>query len=158
MKITNHQSECNCDLTNKTLVKRVFSNGSLNCAAVCFNCGYISGGVKKPVGFDRLPLLDDNLIEKVKSARFKNSRDYFFSIYSVYLKSDKWKENRLFILEASNFTCDDCQLPATDVHHLAYGFIESGVYLEAFNDLASSLDFLVPLCHKCHEKRHGRKF
>lgn len=77
-----------------------------------------------------------------RKTNFLNQRKYY---REVYLFSDEWKEKRNLIMTYYNNTCQDCKKKATEVHHIHY----KNIFKEKFEDL-------IPLCHLCHEKRHGK--
>jgi len=62
--------------------------------------------------------------------------------YKNYLKSERWQILRLKALQRDNFTCQKCKTKATEVHHLNYQYIKT----------PKELEFLVSLCHDCHQK------
>ncbi|KKM82122.1 hypothetical protein LCGC14_1322710 [marine sediment metagenome] len=84
---------------------------------------------------------EENL-EEVKQQQKENKEEY-----QDYLKSDRWKKLREFILIKNNFKCQDDGEIATEVHHKRY--VNIGTPWEQYE--------LVALCSKCHKKRHKIK-
>jgi len=72
-----------------------------------------------------------------------------FQSYQAYLWSPAWLEARRAVLKRANGRCEDCGLPASQVHHLVY--TEANVRLE-------SLQGLLALCRACHERHHLSAF
>lgn len=69
------------------------------------------------------------------------------SKYNDYLKSDKWRELRLSVLERDKYTCRECGAKnKLHIHHLKYDNV--------FNE---PLEDLIVLCEKCHSLIHKIK-
>ena len=75
--------------------------------------------------------------EKQRIAR----RDY----YRQYLKSDAWKRKRYVVLKRDNWACQECGVPATQVHHKKYAKYQIG---------KEPIKRLVSLCGEYHKKKH----
>ena len=65
--------------------------------------------------------------------------------YKKYLKSDDWKRKRYVVLKRDNWTCQECGVPATQVHHKKYAKYQIG---------KEPIKWLVSLCAECHKKKH----
>jgi len=63
--------------------------------------------------------------------------------YGEYLKSEEWAQRRSLALVRDGYKCQDCQEPATQVHHTTYERVG-----------AERLEDLVSLCQRCHRIRH----
>ena len=72
----------------------------------------------------------------------KNRRDYY---RNFYLESDAWQRKRYVVLERDNWRCVYCGAKATQVHHKRYA---------KYNIGKEPIDWLVSICHPCHEKQH----
>ncbi len=67
--------------------------------------------------------------------------------YQEYLKHPKFRTIRKQAMSKANYTCQDCQrAKATEVHHIQYP--KWGEF--------DVVENLIPLCHKCHCKRHDK--
>ena len=64
--------------------------------------------------------------------------------YPKYLGSAVWQAKRERVLRRDNWTCQECNHVAQEVHHLTYENIGN----EAMADLVS-------LCHRCHRRLHA---
>lgn len=70
----------------------------------------------------------------------------WWTVYTQYLRSEKWKRKRLRVLQRDGFRCRLCkQRKATTVHHLTY----SRVGREWLRDLIS-------VCSLCHSQKHTK--
>ena len=65
--------------------------------------------------------------------------------YKKYLKSDDWKRKRYVVLKRDNWTCQECGVPATQVHHKKYAKYQIG---------KEPIKWLVSLSAECHKKKH----
>ena len=65
--------------------------------------------------------------------------------YKKYLKSDDWKRKRYVVLKRDNWTCQECGVPANQVHHKKYAKYQIG---------KEPIKWLVSLCAECHKKKH----
>ncbi|MEJ2593679.1 MAG: hypothetical protein P8100_00780 [bacterium] len=72
----------------------------------------------------------------------KRRRDYY---RNVYLKSDDWRRKRYVVLRRDNWQCVYCGARATQVHHKRYAKRNIG---------REPIDWLVSVCHACHESLH----
>lgn len=72
----------------------------------------------------------------------KNRRDYY---RNVYLKSEAWQRKRYVVLKRDNWLCLYCGAKATQVHHTEYA---------KYNIGKEPIDWLVSVCHHCHEELH----
>ena len=61
-----------------------------------------------------------------------------------YLKSDAWQRKRHVVFKRDNWRCVYCGDRATQVHHLKY----------ARNIGTEPIDWLVSVCHTCHNSKH----
>ena len=70
----------------------------------------------------------------------------------AFYNCDEWQLVREQVLNDADNTCGDCGALAEEVHHIIF------LTLENVNDYTISLNKknLIPLCHQCHNKRHGR--
>ena len=70
----------------------------------------------------------------------------------AFYNSDEWNCVREQVLSDMDNTCGDCGGLAQEVHHIVF------LTLENVNDYNISLNLknLIPLCHQCHNIRHGR--
>jgi 5-methylcytosine-specific restriction endonuclease McrA len=66
--------------------------------------------------------------------------------YASYLRHPMFRLVRDIVMRRDGGTCRDCDMRATETHHLRYP--PWGTF-----DLPSNL---VALCHACHAKRHGK--
>lgn len=66
------------------------------------------------------------------------------SVYRNYLKGVTWQGIRKEALEHYDCTCQRCQGPGRDVHHIEYP--------EHFGE--ENLNDLIVLCRKCHDLEH----
>ena len=81
----------------------------------------------------------------------------FYTLYTIYLKSQEWRALRKVVLKRDNYKCVDCNIkgiskwnpngPKLQVHHLHYDGIETMTFTP---------DQLVSVCPACHDIRHGR--
>ena len=83
-------------------------------------------------------LLGRAIFEKRRKARKK--------YYNEYLKSEAWKRKRYVVLKRDNWTCQECGVPATQVHHKKYAKYKIG---------KEPIKWLVSLCADCHKKEHS---
>jgi len=65
-----------------------------------------------------------------------------FSKHQEEYDSLEWQEIREDRLMYDDYTCQDCNMPAEQVHHLRYP--------------AKSVDDCISLCEECHLSRHGK--
>jgi hypothetical protein len=63
--------------------------------------------------------------------------------YQKYLKSKWWKQKRADKMQSVDYRCEDCGVPAQEVHHLTYHSLGS----EKNKDLQA-------LCSNCHRQKH----
>jgi hypothetical protein len=119
----------------------------------CRSCGWIlcgcgACGCGQVQSFHRCPKCGSNfrVLDCRGSYPFCSPacRYLALSVYSEYLKSPEWQQRRKLCLERDNQSCQDCGLPANEVHHLTYERIGN----ERLEDLLS-------LCTPCHALRHG---
>lgn len=61
--------------------------------------------------------------------------------YKTYLLSPRWKRIRQLLLPKK---CKECNKPARQLHHICYNNL----------GLPEELNDIIPLCKKCHEKKH----
>lgn len=82
----------------------------------------------------------------------------YYAHYSVYLKSQEWRDLRKMVLKRDKYRCIDCKVKAyhkdfcplgdkLQVHHLHYDGIDTMTF---------TMDQLVSVCNRCHDIRHGR--
>ena len=72
------------------------------------------------------------------------------SDYSAKLKDPRWQKKRLEIMQAANFTCEDCNARNKElqIHHCAY--------IKALQPWEYGIDLLMCLCPDCHKHRQER--
>lgn len=88
----------------------------------------------------------DSLAEQ-REQEERQRKQEFFAKYSVYLRSEKWRNKRARVLERDNHLCQAClKRPATQVHHKTY----EHVFDEPLFDLVS-------ICDVCHEAIHNKE-
>ena len=61
-----------------------------------------------------------------------------------YLQSEAWQRKRYVVFKRDNYKCVYCGAKATQIHHLKY----------AKNIGREPIQWLVSVCHSCHESRH----
>lgn len=77
----------------------------------------------------------------------EESRNEFFTAYSNYLSSEKWKAKRGYVLSRDKYVCQGClNVRATEVHHIHYDNVGDELYCD-----------LVSLCNECHNRHHDNK-
>lgn len=81
---------------------------------------------------------------QLAAARQRVDRAEWRRIYALYLRSPEWEAKRAERLELAGGLCEDCDAPATHVHHLTYR--RTGA--ERLHDLRA-------LCASCHAVRHN---
>lgn len=64
--------------------------------------------------------------------------------YYTYINSAEWNKRRIQKLKSTNYKCEICKGPASQVHHKHY----KTLYKENMNDLQS-------LCGRCHKNEHN---
>jgi hypothetical protein len=66
--------------------------------------------------------------------------------YADKLRHPKWQKKRLEVLSRDGFTCRSCWSPekTLHVHHLDY--------LKGNDPWEYPLEYLITLCHECHEE------
>lgn len=85
--------------------------------------------------------------------------------YRRFYKSARWRHLRAQVLADAHYECEDCKRKepavysrATVVHHVCHVHTHKGLALSPIyrgKDGREHPNF-VPLCHDCHDKRHGR--
>lgn len=102
---------------------------------------------------------DDRLAQRLASERRRNGNN------RAFYKGAAWRALRAQILARYHGECVDClakspaiYTPATCVHHEAHvdtypGWALSETYIDSKGIEHANL---VPLCHECHDIRHGR--
>jgi 5-methylcytosine-specific restriction endonuclease McrA len=82
----------------------------------------------------------------IKTNNQQNKKNAFWINYKEYLKSERWQNKRLKVLERDKYLCQAClRNKATQAHHLTY----ERVFDEPLFDLIS-------ICTPCHEKLHNK--
>ena len=114
--------------------------------------GKVGIGTSNPVAI--LEIVNDNLAKatlQLTSTEDSSSASPIFELkrnrrrhfYRQYLKSDAWKRKRYVVLKRDNWTCQECGVPATQVHHKKYAKYQIG---------KEPIKWLVSLCGECHKK------
>ena len=118
----------------------------LGCGWILCGCGACGCPLVVPVGLCPMCGEDFRLVYSRGSAPYCSSicKSVALEAYGEYLRSPQWQARRQLRLQLDKSTCQDCGLPATDVHHLTYRNVGN----ESPADLVS-------LCHDCHLRRHG---
>ena len=71
-----------------------------------------------------------------------------YKTYDEYLKHPKFRLVRFKAMQKAGWLCQDCKKNrATETHHIKYP--QWGSF--------DCLENLLPLCHGCHCKRHGKE-
>mgnify|MGYP000374292437 FL=1 len=66
--------------------------------------------------------------------------------HKLYLKTEKWRQIRIKILNRDDYKCQGClENKATDVHHITYD-----------NWMNEFMFELISLCRECHTKIHKK--
>ena len=86
------------------------------------------------------------LIIVLGNIAFEKRRKARKKYYNEYLKSEAWKRKRYVVLKRDNWTCQECGVPATQVHHKKYAKYQIG---------KEPIKWLVSLCADCHKKEHS---
>jgi 5-methylcytosine-specific restriction endonuclease McrA len=79
------------------------------------------------------------LLTWIRSHKHENIKER----YALYIRSDKWRQKRLFVIERDNNQCQICGAQGSEVHHLTYAHLEDEYLFE-----------LVLLCKECHDKEY----
>lgn len=153
-----HHEKFDCS-HDRTLVRRRPIKNGYQYTAQCLRCG---GPVGNPIPRVRaeemhggiVPEWDTALQEDWEEQRRLSAEaasragdQEFWSEYSVYLKSDEWREKRRRVLERDKHICQGClSRTATQVHHLTYEHVGRELLFE-----------LVSICDECHEIAHEGK-
>lgn len=106
------------------------------------------------------PTYDHDLAAKLKARRERDNTD------KAFYDSAAWRRMRAKVLAEFHGECQDClkkspalYTPAVHVHHEAHVDTHPGWALSEFYVDPNSGEVkrnLVPLCHDCHDRRHGR--
>jgi len=67
--------------------------------------------------------------------------------YIEYLKSEDWRVRRKMLMEEADWTCCECGLKATQLHHLSY---------ENLGEEELEVD-VIALCTACHKEKHNKQ-
>lgn len=71
-----------------------------------------------------------------------------YKTYKEYLRHPEFLRVRALAMEKAKRVCQDCKLAfASEVHHLKYP--KWGTF--------DNVENLIPICHLCHCKRHGKE-
>ncbi|WP_156932986.1 HNH endonuclease [Desulfonatronum lacustre] len=95
----------------------------------------------------QLKLFGDNKEENVTETKKRVFNPYLGPKsppmgYNKYIKSDEWKNKRIYALKAAGYKCQKCGITGRlEVHHLDY---DSSLYHERLNDVEV-------LCRRCHQ-------
>ncbi len=94
-------------------------------------------------------LIDDarDIYDYYQEEEYDNFCEDAFIRHRDYLKSKRWKEIRMSVLNRDCFICQDCGKNAKDVHHTDYNYLGTD----------QEEEFCISLCRKCHAKRHNIK-
>lgn len=105
------------------------------------------------------PIYDVRLAARLRARRERDHTD------KAFYDSAAWRKLRAKVLEEFHGECQDCLAkspakysPAVHVHHEAHvdtlpGWALSEWYVDRSGNVVRNL---VPLCHDCHDARHGR--
>lgn len=147
------ENNCNnCGNNELNFVLFTMVNGHKRVRKQCLKCGNSDATTYKHSLFKdifKLPLynkeLRSNFIQIQADNRYIR-RDVGAKHYynDVYLKSNEWKQKRENILKRDEYTCQCCNEPAQQVHHINY----NNVYKEKEKQLIS-------VCKDCHELIHN---
>ncbi len=85
---------------------------------------------------------EEDLVSDYLSRMLLSRREYY---RTVYLKSEAWQRKRYVVLKRDNWRCVYCGSPATEVHHTRYAKKNIG---------KEPIEWLVSICHTCHQARH----
>jgi hypothetical protein len=139
----------NCKKHELIFVQRFKSNGYPLLNKQCLNCGEKDSKAYKidKNNFHLLPKFDEDLLNCFYAnqrneyiEKIEIEKNVWFSNYSIYLNSEKWKNKRILVLKRDKFICKACEnRTATEVHHLTYKHL--------FNE---PLFDLVSICNACH--------
>lgn len=147
-----------CNKPDPIKVIYYMKNGKPSVREQCLNCGKLLFGKAisfKSVDqeslryFDDLARLNRNNELAFQKKDYEKKKKFNFLVryekgYINYLKSDKWKNLRLKILERDNYICQNCKTnKACHVHHLTYDRIGR-----------ENLEDLIAICLDCHIKEH----
>ena len=147
----------NCQHSQQKITSKPIANGNTQFVMQCQLCGerignaigkgtayQMNGGIEPPLfDFDRQRSSREAERQAHKNQLAKE-REEFFGWYSIYLKSDKWREKRQKVLHRAQGICEGCRdADSTEVHHLTYDNVGDEFLFQ-----------LVALCHKCHTRLH----
>ena len=150
-----------CECSNVIPTRRKVGSG----VVVWLQCSDCGRGVRavrsKDYSVDSLPAYDTEkqehrraaLSEELAAIRdqerslLEQESAEWWSGYSAYLRSPRWRRLRDRVLQRDRFTCQAClSRAATQVHHLSY---------ELYDRIGSSAAFeCVAICEPCHHKIH----
>lgn len=85
------------------------------------------------------------MVESVLFARRREKRKKHYR--ENVLTSGLWKRKRWLVLRRDSGRCVYCGRRATQVHHKKYAKVNIG---------REPIEWLVSICPRCHEQRHGR--
>jgi 5-methylcytosine-specific restriction endonuclease McrA len=150
-----------CNNSDPIKVIYYMKDGRPSVREQCLNCGRLLNSKAtsfKSVDQESLRYFDESAklnrdaeIDILKKD-FEKKRKFNFSLryqkgYIEYLKSDKWKNLRLKILERDNNLCQKCKTnQACHVHHLTYERLGR-----------ENLEDLISICLDCHTQEHPDK-
>ena len=92
---------------------------------------------------NKLKKVDQELNNLINNAPYFDEEE---AVYSDYLKSDKWKYIRDYVLRRDGNQCTRCGAIGTEVHHLSYDNI--------FHEEWDKCKDLITLCKDCHDREH----
>lgn len=97
--------------------------------------------------YEKIVYTHKEIHDRVQPELFATEQTSEYSTYKEYLKHPKFLVVRKQAMEKANWTCQVCkQVRSTEVHHLHYP--KWGTF--------DIIDNLVPICHQCHCKIHGK--
>lgn len=146
-----------CPHLKREVRRRTIKDGRQTYVSQCIRCGHTSSPIKvSAVGKigKIVPEYDDKIQEKwraLKNLAYEAAREelkpQLKKEYSIYLRSEKWKEIRNKIISRCKNICEVCEsAPAEQVHHLTYVRLGN----EELNDLLG-------VCGECHELIHSHQ-
>ncbi len=88
--------------------------------------------------------------KEIKEMRQPKLPGFRWLTYKEYLASPVFRSIRAIAMEGANHHCqyNDCGRGATEVHHLKYS--------DWFKGQPDNINNLLPVCHQCHCKIHGK--
>lgn len=142
-----------CEGVESELRKRLLGNGSMQIVYQCLTCGRsASNPLPKAAvpNYIGLPSWDEGLAGRYDEQwdlERQQKRSAWFEEHDAYLKTEKWRQKRLAVIQRCNGLCEGCRAaPVTQVHHLTYEHWQDELLWE-----------LVGVCDDCHERAHAER-